>query len=202
MSTKRVDESSPITPDAAPVIAEPAPRRRYFRALPPSVTHGFRALRIRNYRLYWISQVISLTGTWMQTTAQSWLVLKLTGSPFALGLVTTLQFLPVTILVLFGGVLADRLPKRRTIIITQTAALIQAAIFGLLVATNVIQLWHLYILAIIQGIITAVDNPVRQAFAVDLVGKEDLINAVALNSMVFNAARIVGPSIAGIVIAL
>ncbi len=124
MTTKRVDESSPIVPDAAPNSVESAPRRRYFPALPPSVTHGFRALRLHNYRLYWISQVISLTGTWMQTTAQSWLVLKLTGSPFALGLVTTLQFLPVTILVLFGGVLADRLPKRRTIIVTQALALI------------------------------------------------------------------------------
>lgn len=169
--------------------------------MPESVTRGFNALRVRNYRLYWISQVISLTGTWMQTTAQTWLVLRITGSPFALGLITTLQFLPVTIFVLFGGVLADRLPKRPTIIATQTLALIQAAIFGALVSTHAIQLWHLYILAVVQGIITAVDNPVRQAFVAEMVGREDLINAVALNSMVFNGARIIGPAVAGVVIA-
>jgi len=166
-----------------------------------SVTKGFRALRIRNYRLFWTSQVISLTGSWMQTTAQAWLVLKLTESPFALGLVTTLQFLPVTLLALYGGVLADRLPKRQTLIVTQTIALIQAAIFGLLVATNVIQLWHIYLLAVIQGMVSAIDNPVRQAFAVEMVGREDLVNAVALNSMSFNGARILGPAVAGIVIA-
>ncbi len=168
---------------------------------PDSLTKGFRALRIRNYRLFWTSQIVSLTGTWMQTTAQAWLVLKMTESPFALGLVTTLQFLPITLLALYGGVLADRLPKRQTLIVTQTVALIQAAIFGLLVATNVIQLWHIYVLAIIQGIVSAVDNPVRQAFAVEMVGRDDLVNAVALNSMSFNAARILGPAVAGIVIA-
>jgi MFS family permease len=165
------------------------------------LARGFSSLRIRNYRLYSISQVISLTGTWMQTTAQAWLVLQLTDSPFALGLVTTLQFLPVTLLALYGGVLADRLPKRRTLVVTQTAALIQATVFGLLVATGTIQLWHLYVLAVIQGMITAVDNPVRQAFVVELVGRDSVINAVALNSIVFNAARIVGPAVAGLLIA-
>src|SRR5579859_3352790 len=152
---------------------------------------GFHALRVRNYRLFISGQAISLIGTWMQSTAQQWLVIRLTNSPLALGVVTTLQFLPVTILALFGGVLADRLPKRRTLIATQTLLLIQATIFGVLVATNVIQLWHVYVLAVIQGTISAVDTPVRQAFSVEMVGRDELANAVALNSMTFNGARIV-----------
>jgi MFS family permease len=174
--------------------------KRKVRALPAGLTHGFRALRIRNFRLFWTAQVISLSGTWMQTTAQAWLVLQLTNSPLAMGVVTTLQFLPITLLALYGGVLADRLPKRRTLIITQSAALIQASLFGLLVITGAIQLWHIYILAMIQGLINAIDNPVRQAFVVELVGREEVVNAVALNSMSFNGARIIGPALAGAVI--
>lgn len=165
------------------------------------VGQGFRALRHRNYRLYWIGQVVSLTGSWMQTTAQSWLVLQLTNSPFALGLVATLQFLPIMLLSLFGGVIADRLPKHRLVLSTQVAGLVQAALFGLLVVTGSIQLWHVYVLAALLGTINAIDNPTRQAFAVELVGREDLVNAVALNSMQFNLARIVGPAIAGVAIA-
>ncbi len=162
---------------------------------------GFHALGIRNYRLYWIGQLISLCGTWMQTTAQAWVVYSLTNSPMALGTVTTLQFLPIMFLSLFGGVMADRVPKRKVVFITQTAALIQATLFGLLVATGLIQVWHIYILAFLQGIINAVDNPVRQAFAAELVSRDDRANAIALNSMLFNAARIVGPALAGILIA-
>jgi MFS family permease len=166
-----------------------------------SVAHGFQSLRIRNFRLFWVGQIISLTGTWMQTTAQAWLVLKLTqDSPFALGIVTTLQFLPVMVFALYGGVLADRLPKRPTLIITQTLLMIQAAIFGGLVATGNIQLWHIYVLAVVQGFITAIDNPVRLAFIYEMVGREDLINAVGLNSMSFQGARIFGPATAGILI--
>jgi MFS family permease len=161
---------------------------------------GFRALQVRNYRLYWIGQLISQTGSWMQTTAQAWLVLQLTRSPFALGLVTTLQFLPIMLLSLLGGAISDRWPKHRLILVTQAAALIQAAIFGALVVTGAIQLWHVYVLAAIQGVITAIDNPTRQAFAVELVGREHLVNAVALNSMLFNGARIVGPALAGLII--
>ncbi len=166
-----------------------------------SVTSGFHALRVRNFRLFIAGQVVSLTGTWMETTAQAWLVLQLSNSPFALGFVTTLQFLPVMILSLYGGVLADRLPKRRTLIITQSLLLVEATIFGLLVVTNSIQIWHLYVLALYQGIIQAVDTPVRQAFVAEMVGRDELVNAVALNSMTFNTARILGPAIAGIVIA-
>jgi MFS family permease len=139
----------------------------------------------------------------MQTTAQAWLVLKLTAdSPFALGVVTTLQFLPVMIFALYGGVLADRLPKRTTLIVTQTLLMIQATVFGLLVATNHIQLWHIYVLAVVQGLITALDNPVRLAFIYEMVGRDDLINAVGLNSMSFQGARIFGPATAGILINL
>jgi MFS family permease len=156
---------------------------------------------VRNYRLFWIGQMISQTGSWMQRTAQDWLVLQLTHSPFALGVVTALQFLPVLLLSLIGGVITDRWPKHRLVTITQVAALLQAAIFALLVGTGVIQLWHVYVLATLQGIITAIDNPVRQSFVVELVGREHLINAVALNSMLFNASRIVGPALAGIMIA-
>ncbi len=136
----------------------------------------------------------------MQTTAQAWLVLKLTKSALSLGAVTTLQFLPITLLSLYGGVLADRLPKRSALIFTQGAAMIQAFIFGGLVAAGAIQLWHIYILAIIQGLINAIDNPTRQAFVVEMVGREDVLNAVALNSTAFNAARILGPSLAGLII--
>jgi MFS family permease len=162
---------------------------------------GFRALQVRNYRLFWIGQLISQSGSWMQRTAQDWLVLQLTHSPFALGLVTALQFLPVLLLSLVGGVITDRWPKHRLVIITQVAALVQAAVFAVLVAAGVIQLWHVYVLALLQGVIIAIDNPVRQTFVVELVGRENLINAVALNSMLFNGARIVGPALAGLMIA-
>jgi MFS family permease len=157
-----------------------------FSAVRVAVARGFLSLRVRNFRLFWIGQVISLTGTWMQTTAQAWLVLKLThDSPLALGLVITLQFLPVMALALFGGVLADRLPKRSALVVTQSLLMIQAAVFGALVATGLIQLWQVYVLAVCQGLVTAVDNPIRQAFIYEMVGRDDLVNAVGLNSMSF-----------------
>src|SRR5262245_62084154 len=158
------------------------------------VTRGFESLRVRNFRLFWCGQLISLTGTWMQTTAQAWLVLQMTnGSPFALGVVITLQYIPVMLFALFGGVLADRLPKRSALVVTQTLLMIQAFIFGTLVATGAIQLWMVYVLAVVQGLITAVDNPIRQAFLYELVGRDVLVNAVGLNSMTFHGARIFGP---------
>ena len=186
----------PIELPANPAGATPAPNGRM-----GALGRGFRALSVRNYRLYWFGQLISQTGSWMQTTAQSWLVLQLTQSPFALGVVTALQFLPIMLLSLLGGAIGDRLPKHRLIIFTQIAALVQAVIFAALVGTGAIQLWHVYILAAAQGIITAIDNPVRQAFAVELVGRDHLVNAVALNSMLFNGARIIGPALAGLIIA-
>lgn len=162
--------------------------------------HGFHALHTRNYRLFWTGQLISLIGSWMQTTAQAWLVLRMTGAGLPLGTVTALQFLPVTLLTLYGGVLADRLPKHRALLVTQTAAMLQAAVFGTLVATGAIELWHIYVLALTLGLINAIDVPVRQSFVVEMVGREDLPNAVALNSSAFNMARIIGPSVAGVLI--
>jgi MFS family permease len=168
-----------------------------------AAARGFESLRVRNFRLFWFGQVISVTGTWMQTTAQAWLVLKMTNdSPLALGTVITLQFLPVMLFALYGGVLADRLPKRRTLVITQSLLAIQATVFAILVATGVIRLWQVYVLAVIQGVITAIDNPLRQAFLFEMVGRKDLVNAIGLNSMTFQGARIFGPAVAGVVIKL
>ncbi len=161
---------------------------------------GFRALRVRNYRLYWTGQFVSMTGSWVQMTAQALLVLRLTNSPLAIGLVASFQFLPVLLLSLFGGVIADRVPRYRMILLTQTLAMILATIFGTLVGMGVIQIWHVYLLALLQGIVNALDTPVRAAFAVELVGREDRPNAVALNSIVFNGSRIIGPAMAGLLI--
>ncbi len=162
----------------------------------------FRALRNRNYKLFFWGQAISLSGSWMQTVAQSWLVLELTDSKAALGLVTMLQFLPITLFVLPAGVLADRVSKRDLIMATRVLALVQSVLMALLVATDQIELWQIYILAVMLGISTAFEQPARQAFVVELVGKEDLLNAVTLNTGLFNAARVIGPSIAGVVIAV
>ncbi len=162
--------------------------------------HTFSSLGVYNYRIFWLGQLVSLSGTWMQTTAQAWLVLKLTNSPTALGTVTMLQFLPVMALTLFGGVLADRLPKRTVIICTQSVAALQALILAFLVLSNRVQLWQIYVLALVLGLVNAFDNPTRQAFVVEMVGKERLQNAVALNSSLFNSARIIGPAIGGVVI--
>ncbi len=162
----------------------------------------FRALRHRNYRRYYFGQSISLSGTWMQTVAQSWLVIQLTDSKAAVGLVTTLQFLPITLFVLFAGVIADRVPKRNFIICTQTLAMSQAAVLAFLVWSGQIELWHVYLLAMVLGLANALEQPTRQAFIVEMVGKGDLLNAVALNSGNFNLARMVGPAIGGVIIAL
>jgi MFS family permease len=165
------------------------------------VTRGWRALRHRNYRLFFVGQLVSLVGTWMQTVAQSWLVLQLTHDPFMLGVVAAAQFIPVMVFGLFGGLIADQWPKRRTLIATQTSAMILAFALFALTATHTVQVWHILVLAILLGITNAVDMPTRQAFAVEMVGREDISNAVALNSAVFNGARVVGPAIAGLAIA-
>jgi MFS family permease len=164
------------------------------------IPHGLRALRVRDYRRYWLGQLVSQTGSWMQTTAQGWLVLTLTDSPLAVGLVTAFQFVPVMLLSLPGGLLGDAFPRRKLLLVTQGVALLQAAVFGLLVGSGWIRLWHVYVLAAVQGSVQAVDTPARQAFTSDLVRREDVVSAVSLNSMLFNAARIVGPSLAGMLI--
>jgi len=162
---------------------------------------AFLALRHRNFRLFWSGQLISLMGTWMQSIGQSWLVLELTHSAWLLGLVGALQFLPVMLLSLFGGVLADRLPKRKVLLFTQSFAMAQAFVMWILVASGQIQLWHVLVLAALLGLTNALDMPTRQAFVVEMVGREDLPNAIALNSSLFNMARIVGPGIGGLIIA-
>ncbi|HLI07971.1 MAG TPA: MFS transporter [Ktedonobacteraceae bacterium] len=163
---------------------------------------AFTSLRHRNFRLYWFGQLISLMGTWMQATGQSWLVLELTHSAVQLGLVGALQFLPVLLFSLFGGVFADRWLKRSVLLVTQTAAMLQAFVLWLLIATGTIQLWHIYVLAILLGITSCLDQPTRSAFVIELAGREDLPNAVALNSSLMNLARIVGPGLGGIIIAI
>jgi MFS family permease len=175
------------------------------RGLPPprsgfALANGSRALRHRNYRLFFAGQLTSLVGTWMQQVAQAWLVLELTNDPLILGVVTALAFLPVMILGLFGGLIADALPKRRTLMATQTVQMLLAFALFTLVVTGTVQVWHILVLAFLLGVTNAVDMPTRQAFTVEMVGREDVANAVALNSAVFNGARIIGPAVAGLTI--
>jgi len=159
------------------------------------------ALRHRDFRLFWIGQLVSQIGTWMQSVAQAWLVLELTKSPLQLGFVSALQFAPVLLLSPIGGVLSDRFPKRRVLLISQTAMQLQAFVLAALVWSGRIQYWHVAVLALIYGLGRAIDIPARQSYITDLVGRSDLANAVALNSMVMNGARIVGPAVAGLLIA-
>jgi MFS family permease len=165
------------------------------------MSKGWRALRHRNYRLFFGGQLVSLVGTWMQSVAQSWLVLQLTHDPFMLGVVAAAQFVPVMVFGLFGGLVADQWPKRRTLMVTQTSAMVLAFVLFGLTATHTVQVWHILVLAVLLGVTNAVDMPTRQAFAVEMVGKDDIANAVALNSAIFNGARVVGPAVAGLAIA-
>jgi MFS family permease len=163
----------------------------------------FSSLGVRNFRLFAVGQVISNTGTWMQRVAQDWLILQLThGSGTAVGIATGLQFLPLLMFSLWGGMIADRYPKRRVLMVTQASMGALALILGVLAVTGVVQPWHVYLLAFGLGMATMVDNPTRQSFAIEMVGRSDLQNAIALNSAVFNLARIAGPAVAGIVISL
>ena len=160
----------------------------------------FRSLRVRNYRLYASGQLVSLTGTWMQRVAQDWLVLELTDSGTALGIVTALQFGPALLLGMYGGILADRGDKRRLLLVTQTTIALLALLLGLLDVTGLVTYWQVLLLATALGVTTAIDTPVRQAFVVEMVGKADLTNAVAINSTIFNTGRILGPAVAGVTI--
>jgi MFS family permease len=171
-------------------------------ALREGVADRFRALRHRNFRLFWSGQLVSLIGTWMQSVGQGWLMHRLTESAWMLGLLAFFQFLPVTALSLWAGVVADRMDKRRLILITQSLALVQALILAILTASGAIQPWMLLALALGFGAISAFDLPARQSFLVEMVGKEDLSNAIALNSAAFNTARVVGPAIAGVLVAV
>jgi MFS family permease len=180
-------------PSAPPVAAPPGrPRRSWPRALA--------ALEVRDYRLYLSSQMVATTGLWMQRIAQDWLVLELTGSVTAVGVAVALQFLPVLLFGMWGGVLADRYPKRTILIITQSSAALMALTLGTLALTGAVQAWHVFIVATLLGFVTVVDNPTRQVFVSELVGHTHIRNAVSLNSSVFQLGALVGPAASGALI--
>lgn len=165
--------------------------------LPPTL----RALRYRNFQLFFGGQLISLVGTWMQNIAQAWLVYRLTGSSVMLGLVSFSSQIPVFLMAPAGGIVADRFRRRRVVIGTQTASMLLALVLSALTLTGAVRIWHIFVLAALLGVVNAFDIPARQAFFVEMVGREDLINAIALNSSMFNASRIIGPAVAGILVA-
>jgi len=162
--------------------------------------YGLGALAHRNFRLFFIGQGISLVGTWMQNVGEGWLILQLTNSPFYVGLTAALSSIGVLLFSLYAGVIADRVDKRRVIIFMQIAFMLEAFTVAILVWTSVVAVWQVLLLATLLGIASAFDIPMRQSFIVEMVGKDDLMNAIALNSSLFNAARVVGPAIAGILI--
>jgi MFS family permease len=168
---------------------------------PGAIVRSLPAFGFRDFRIFWAGQLVSLTGTWIQSVAQQWLVLKLTHSAFDLGLVTTIQFTPMLALSLIGGAVSDRLPKRNLLILTQIGSGSLALLLGVLVQTNAVRYWHVLLIAAALGTINVLYVPARQAFVPELVSRETLYNAVALNSTLFNAARVAGPAIGGILIA-
>jgi MFS family permease len=168
---------------------------------PSFLERMFRSLRTRNYRLWFFGQTVSQSGTWMQSVAQYWLVLELTHSAFDLGITAALQFAPVLVFGTVGGLLADRFDKRRLLLVTQTAFTVQALVLWALVASGSVQLWMVWALALLYGFINVVDNPSRQSFVMEMAGRDDLANAIALNSVIVNVSRIVGPALAGVLIA-
>ena len=167
-----------------------------------TIAQAFPALQSKNYTLYFSGQLISMIGTWLQIVAQSWLVLQLTNSVFLIGLVMALSTLPTLLFTLFGGVIVDRLPKKKILLFTQFSAMILALVLGLLTIFDWITIWEICLISFLLGTVNAIDAPARQAFVSELVNKEQLSSAIALNSGVFNTARVLGPSIAGILIAL
>ena len=167
-------------------------RARQFR-----MPKTFASLRHRNYRLFIIGQLVSLAGVWMQIIAQGWLVYEISGSELALGLVGFASAIPVVVMTPFAGVVVDRVNKRGLLVITQSAAKLSSFVLAALIFTDTVQVWHVIVVAMVLGVVNAFDGPARQAFVVDMVGREDLPNAIALNSMTFNSARIIGPAIGG-----
>lgn len=163
---------------------------------------AFRALRHRNYQLFSGGQLISLIGTWMDQVAESWLVYRLTGSSLLLGTVAFAGQIPVFLLGPIGGAVADRFDRRKILLTTQSSMMVLAFILAGLTLTHVVQVWHVILLAVLMGVVNAFDIPARQAFVVDLVARQDLVNAIALNSSMFNGARVLGPAVAGIVVAV
>jgi MFS family permease len=192
---------------AVPTLAR-SPRRpdRAASSLPPArgtgFGRGFVAMRHPNYRRYWFGQIGSLVGAWMQSVALPWLVLQLGGSPMQLGLVMAFMYGPSLFLAPLGGVLADRLDKRRALVALNVVAMAQAAALFVLAASGVVEIWHVYLLGLVAGFVNAAEMPVRQAFVAELVPREDLTNAIALSSTSFNLSRVVGPAVAGVTIAV
>jgi MFS family permease len=169
--------------------------------LTAAIRHSFNSLEVPNYRRYFAGQLISLSGTWMQTVAALWVILSLTGSGVAVGLTTALQFLPMLLIGAWGGLLADRIPKRRLLITTQALMAIPAVGLFAVTATGVVTPWMVYLAVFAMGSVNAIDNPTRQSFVIEMVGPDRVVNAVSLNSVIVQAARIVGPAFAGILIA-
>src|ERR1700726_3777572 len=190
------EAKTPIPENASRTGTGPAPESRKMRWQAAG-----RALRHRNFQLFFSGQLISLIGTWMQTVAQSWLVYRLTGSGLKLGAVGFASQIPVFLFAPLGGIVADRSNRKHVVIATQVASMLLAFVLAALTLTNRVQVWHVFVLAALLGVVNAFDIPGRQSFLVDMVGKEDLMNAIALNSSMFNGARVVGPAVAGILVA-
>lgn len=163
---------------------------------------GFVAMRHPNYRRYWFGQIGSVVGAWMQSVALPWLVLQLGGSPLQLGLVIVFLSGPAMVIAPLGGVIADRLDKRRTLLVANSVSMLQAVALFVMAVTGVVEIWHIYLLALVAGTASAIEMPVRQAFVAELVPREDLVNAIALSSTMFNLSRVVGPAMAGVAIAV
>jgi MFS family permease len=192
-SPQKPASASEAAPESLTLPAPQPPGQGWLR--------GFVALRQRNYRLYWFGQMISVLGTSMQTIGQAWLVLELTHSPWQLGLVGALEAVPILLFSLVGGVFADRWPKRRVLLVTQSTAMLQAFFLWLLLVSHSLQLWHLYVLALLLGLTSSLGRPASRAFLVEMVGREDLPNAVAMSFAISNLASIIGPGLGGIIIA-
>jgi MFS family permease len=178
-----------------------APSQQESVLQPPTALALLHVFRHRNYRLFFAGQLVSLMGTWMQSVAQGWLVYTLTHSPFLLGLTSFCGLVPVFFMSAFGGTISDRVDRRRMLVVTQSLSMLQAAILATLTLLHVVQVWEVIVLAASMGLINAFDVPTRQAFTIEMVGREDLRNAIALNSVMFNLARIVGPGAAGLLVA-
>jgi len=170
-------------------------------AVKTGAVRTFAAFAHRNYQLWFFGQLVSLAGTWMQSIAQGWLVYQISHSDFALGLVGFAGAIPILIITPFGGVVVDRVPKRTLLVITQAVMMLLAFVLAVLVFTNVVQVWHVVMMAVLLGIANAFDAPARQSFVVDMVGREDLTNGIAMNSIMFNGARVIGPALGGLVLA-
>ena len=193
MTAENTSQPTDLKEETPAIILPKPPEKGLLRAIT--------SFRQRNFRLFWCGQMISLIGSYMQSIGETWLVLELTHSAWQLGLVGALQAVPILLFSIFGGVFADRWPKRRVLLVTQAAAMIQALLLWALIATGTLHLWHLYVLALLLGLTNSLGRPASRAFVVELVGREDLPNAVALNSSLSSLMRIVGPGLAGIIIA-